>query len=116
MQEDIVNNRKSLSRRRFMGTTAAAAAPMVIPGSALGLGRPSPANRITVGFIGVGSRGMALLSGFLRDSDVQVVAVCDVDKGRKFGKHGYGQKYAKERVEERYADRTRSGTFKGPLS
>ena len=37
---------KKLSRRGFLRTSAAAAAPMIIPATALGHGRPSPAERL----------------------------------------------------------------------
>ena len=53
---------------------------MVLPGWSA---PASPANRITLGFIGLGKQGRDLLSNFLRRQDVQVVAVCDVDRNRR---------------------------------
>lgn len=75
-----------LTRRHFLRSTAAAAAsvgfPEIIPASALGKdGRPAPSNRVAFAAIGVGGRGTAVLKGFLQDERLQVVAVCDVDRG-----------------------------------
>ena len=76
------------SRRRFlkaaMSVGAAAMAPQVIPGSALGKdGAVSPSERITVGGIGIGNRGTYDLSCFLPQPDVQFLAVCDVKESRR---------------------------------
>lgn len=38
----------------------------------------SPINRITLGFIGVGGRGLALIDNFKSQPDVDIAAVCDV--------------------------------------
>ena len=75
---------QSYSRREFLRRAATlagglAAAPYVVPASALGRdGRPSPSDRVTMGFIGTGGRGSALLTNFLGLTDAQVLAVCDV--------------------------------------
>lgn len=68
------------SRRSFIGTVLAlGAAPAFIPPSALGAdGRPAPSNRVVMGSIGVGGRGMSNTGGFLNFSEVQIIAVCDV--------------------------------------
>jgi predicted dehydrogenase len=61
----------------------AVAFPYVVPSSALGQGGSiAPSDRIVHGAIGVGSRGGGVMRGFLGNKEVQVVAVCDVDKGR----------------------------------
>jgi predicted dehydrogenase len=76
----------NLSRRNLLkvaGAAAAAAAvgPYIVPASARGVERiPSPSNRVTMGWIGVGGRGGALLSNFLGIKDAQVLALCDVKK------------------------------------
>ena len=69
-----------ITRRRFLGSSAAAlAGPYVVPSSALGLaGRPAPSARLTMGAIGVGGQGTVDLRNFLTCEDVQVLAVCDV--------------------------------------
>ncbi len=81
--------RGKLSRRQFLrrtaGLTAAATGfPMIIPGSALGLGgATAPSNRIVMGCIGVGSQGTGNLEGFLKFPEVQVVGVADVDANHR---------------------------------
>lgn len=64
------------TRRRFLGTlAAAAAAPFVVPASALGqAGRPAPSGRIGLGHIGVGGMGSGHLGGMLGRGDCQVLA------------------------------------------
>ncbi|MGC8668500.1 MAG: Gfo/Idh/MocA family protein [Chthonomonadales bacterium] len=74
-----------MSRRAFirsaLSTGAGIAAAQIIPASALGLGRrPAPSNRIVMGCIGVGGQGTGNMNVFLGQPDVQVVAVCDVDR------------------------------------
>lgn len=74
-----------LTRRAWLKAGAASGvaawAPTIIPGSALGLdGRAAPSERIVLGAVGTGGRGQQNLATFLELSDVQVVAVCDVDR------------------------------------
>jgi len=58
---------------------ALAAAPMIVPGSALGLqGETPPSDRFIMGGIGIGNRGRSDLRSFLPDPRVQFVAVCDI--------------------------------------
>ncbi len=72
------------SRRDFLKQTtglamAAGVFPSVVAASALGKSvQPGANGRVTVGCIGTGDRGRAVLDGFLVQKDVQVVAVCDV--------------------------------------
>jgi hypothetical protein len=91
--------RTRLSRRRLLKSAAQAgailAAPLVIPGSALGKdGAVSPSERITVGAIGVGNRGSYDLTCFLGEADAQVIAICDV--------RGQRRQAAKSRVDAKY--------------
>ena len=82
---------KRITRRHFLRASAAAGAaaalPQIVPASVLGAeGRPPPSRRITLGFIGTGSQGVDMnLRNFLRQPDAQVLAVCDVDRGRMAG-------------------------------
>ena len=107
------------TRRKFIqSASTAVAAPMLLPSSILGQSRTSPGNRITLGAIGMGSKGIANLRNFLYESEVQVVAVCDVhDSHHRDAKPGerppLGRKPAKQIVEKHYAKSTRSGTFAG---
>jgi len=94
-------NSASLTRRQFLGRGAMAAgiatAPWVIPASALGRnGSVAPSERIVMGGIGLGGRGSYDLGALLNHKDVQVVAVCDLVKGRR--------EAAKKSVDAAYAN------------
>jgi len=74
-----------LTRRTFVKSAAAAAsalaAPMIVPSSVLGDDKNLPvSDRVTLGFIGVGSRGMSHVDGLSGRPNVHAVAACDVDK------------------------------------
>ena len=77
----------TLSRRRFLKSVGAAstlAVPYVIPGHVLGRnGAVPPSERITLGGIGVGNRGSYVLSRFLLNPDVQMVATADLQRTRR---------------------------------
>jgi predicted dehydrogenase len=71
-----------ISRRRFIAlASAAAAAPTIIPASALGRdGATAPSERITMGVVGWGMQGPSNTKDFMRFKDCQVVASCNIDK------------------------------------
>ncbi len=72
------------SRRSFIKKAAfLAGAPMIVPASVLGLnGKTPPSERIVLGGIGLGPRGREVLAAFLKQDDVQFVAVADVQRER----------------------------------
>jgi predicted dehydrogenase len=77
-----------ISRRDFLKGTLATggmiAAPTIIPASALGAdGTIAPSNRIVMGVIGVGLQGTGNMRQFAGHKNVQIVAVCDVDKSHR---------------------------------
>jgi predicted dehydrogenase len=84
------------SRRTFLkiATTATATAPFLLPSRVWAAETP-PNDRVTLGFIGMGTQNRGLLGGFMGRKDTQVVAVCDVDTNRR--------EDAKKRVEDHYA-------------
>ncbi len=90
------NSKLSFSRRGFLGTTAALAAPMIIPSHVLGDDKNAPANdKIVMGLIGMGKQMFDLhLPNFVKMPGVKVVAVCDVDTSRRMA--------AKKRVDDEY--------------
>jgi predicted dehydrogenase len=97
-----MKTRQRITRRSFLKKTTGLAAgaiafPYVVPSSALGkAGTIAPSNRIVMGAIGVGSMGTGDMRGFLNKREVQMVAVCDVDK-----KH-YDR--AKKNVDDKYGN------------
>ena len=72
----------SISRRKFLGQTAAAAIGFsIVPRRVLGgVGYVPPSDKVNLAFIGVGAQGLRVMLRFLREPDVQGVAVCDVCK------------------------------------
>ena len=74
--------RKRLSRRQFLGTSALGMAGILIL-PAVGCGRAKTVakenpNLIRLGFIGLGRQAMFLMDGFIQIPDVEVIAGCDV--------------------------------------
>ncbi|MGP8120567.1 MAG: hypothetical protein ACLP8B_08580, partial [Xanthobacteraceae bacterium] len=68
-----------VSRRKFIGQTVAAAMGFtIVPRRVLGgAGYIPPSDKVNIAFIGVGSQGLRVMLNFLREPDVQGVAVCD---------------------------------------
>ncbi|WP_442482642.1 Gfo/Idh/MocA family protein [Aeoliella sp. SH292] len=104
------------SRRSFLKEAGAiaVAAPYVVPASVFG--KDAPSNRVNVGFIGLGNQGFFDLGSFLRQSNCQVVAVSDVNRGSKGYKNPNdvrGLEPGKKMVEEFYAKNSPSGSYKG---
>jgi predicted dehydrogenase len=78
----IVMKRIHLTRRSFIKSTLVAGVAPSFAASKL-FGADAPSNKITVGFIGVGSHGTNHnLRSYLKQPDAQVVMVCDVDGAR----------------------------------
>jgi len=103
-------NISQITRREFLGRTAATSGmftvPWIIPSSVRGAdSNTAPSERINMGLIGKGIMGSGHLNRLIGDSEVQVLAVCDVDRMRC--------EEGKCRVEERYAARHASGTYQG---
>jgi len=71
------------SRRKFLGQSAAAAIGFsIVPRHVLGgPGYIPPSDKINMAFIGVGAQGLRVMLHFLKEPDVQGVAVCDPNKG-----------------------------------
>jgi predicted dehydrogenase len=66
-----------MTRRAFAG----AAAFMIVPRHVLGAPFVPPSDKITLASIGVGRQGLAVTMELLARPDVQVVAVCDCNRG-----------------------------------
>ncbi|MCC7492459.1 MAG: Gfo/Idh/MocA family oxidoreductase [Fimbriimonadaceae bacterium] len=96
-----------MDRRHFLRSSGAAAAGLgvcsIVPAFGQGAGRRlAPSERIAVGCIGMGGMGSGNLSNFLGQPDVQVLAVCDVDRQRLAS--------AKATVDKRYGQATCAAT------
>ncbi|HDS07137.1 MAG TPA: Gfo/Idh/MocA family oxidoreductase [Bacteroides sp.] len=135
--------RNKISRREFVGTTAAAAAFTVVPGHVLGRsGRVAPSDRMNIAYIGCGTQGIRELADLLQFPDVQVTSVCDPNRFTTdyvdWSRYGIrntvrealedpdwgaglagipgGRDLGKELVEKFYAKNHRSGRYKGCAS
>ena len=75
--------KQSISRRKFLRQAAAATVGFsIVPRRVLGgASYVPPSDKVNIAFIGVGSQGLRVMLHFLREPDVQGVAVCDVNKG-----------------------------------
>jgi hypothetical protein len=72
---------RGLSRREWMLAGGAAAAFSIVPRHVLGgAGFVAPSEKITLACIGFGTQAIREIGGILASPDVQVVAVCDVEK------------------------------------
>jgi predicted dehydrogenase len=95
-----------LSRRKLLtGAAATGAAPLIVRPAVLGRAAvAAPSDRINLGFIGLGTLGPIHLRAFLGSPEVQVLAVCDVDrKRRETAKAAVETAYAEERAKDRYS-------------
>jgi predicted dehydrogenase len=70
-----------ISRRDFVRGAASAAAVTILPRHVLGgVGHVAPSDRIHIACVGVGAQGTRVMMDFLKQPDVHVVAVCDVNR------------------------------------
>jgi predicted dehydrogenase len=75
-------SKSGISRRDFLEKTASAAVGFsIVPRHVLGgTGFVPPSDKVNIAFIGVGAQGLRVMLHFLKEPDVQGVAVCDVNK------------------------------------
>lgn len=72
------------TRRQFLGTVAAATAPLFVRAATLGTARrAAPSERIGVAVIGLKKMGSGHIDTLLGFPDAQIVAVCDVDRNQR---------------------------------
>ncbi|HTQ26735.1 MAG TPA: Gfo/Idh/MocA family oxidoreductase [Puia sp.] len=74
--------RKSISRRRFLDTTAKASlAFSIVPRQVLGgPGFVAPSDQLTLAYIGCGTQGMREMTALINNPALRIVAVCDPNK------------------------------------
>lgn len=91
---NLQDKSKGLSRRHFLGGTAAAASLNILPSGSL-LGQDAPSNRLNMAFIGAGGRGAANVQG-CSEAGAVVHAIGDCDENRvkaTRGKHSDAKFY-----------------------
>lgn len=81
-KKSIRGGQEVISRRSFVRRAASmTAAFTIVPRHVLGgPGYIAPSEKITVGCVGVGAQGTRVMMDFLKQPEVQIVAVCDVNK------------------------------------
>ena len=75
------SDNQKISRRAFAGATATAF--MIVPRHVLGAPFVPPSDKITLATIGLGRQGQAVTMSLLARPEVQVVSLCDVNRGSK---------------------------------
>jgi len=97
-ERSLTGGNRGISRRSAMKAgVAAAAAPFILPGSALGLGgRLAPSERLNIGLIGCGNIAGLHRRTLLGRGDVQLVAVSDVKAEQRAA--------FKQQIEQHYAE------------
>src|SRR5438105_2517569 len=95
--------RREFLKRATIAGGAALAFPTVVPSTVFGENAPS--NRITLGLIGMGLMMGSHHSIMLGRGDVQVAAICDVDRNKR--------ERAKSHTESSYGAKKSSGAYKG---
>ena len=95
----------NLNRRKFLKKTALLGAITIVPRYVLGNGYVPPSDKINIGVIGIGKQSRGLTSNFLKRTDAQIVAGCDVWTTK--------MKWFQEFVSSVYADHRDKPDFKG---
>ncbi|MEM6690849.1 MAG: Gfo/Idh/MocA family oxidoreductase [Planctomycetota bacterium] len=90
---------------------ASAAAPAFISSTVLGQNSTPPSDRLSIGVIGLGSRGFNLIDDLLKHTDAQITMLCDVDtqhyRDQPWGKgRAYGLEPAREYIQRKDARTT----------
>ena len=86
-------NKRMVSRRKFLGTAASLAAFTLVPKNVLGkqFSAVAPSDKIRMAHIGCGMQGFAELGPLMNCPDLQLVAVCDPETdGRNYLNFGNG--------------------------
>ncbi|MCL5271105.1 MAG: Gfo/Idh/MocA family oxidoreductase [bacterium] len=113
-----------LSRRKLLAHAAAAATLAIVPRHVLGgPGYVEPSEKTTLAVIGTGGQGIQDIQSLMQYPEIQVVAVCDVNRegggylsanwalGREV--RSCGREPARRLVDEYYANQQTSGKYRG---
>jgi predicted dehydrogenase len=113
-----------MPRRKFLALASAAAAFTIVPRQMLGgSGQVSPNQKLTIAGIGMGAQGRVDLAEFQKLPEVQIVAVCDVNRegpgylswywGNGKEERMGGREPARREIDAGYAAQKASGSYKG---
>jgi predicted dehydrogenase len=111
-----------ISRRNFIGgAVAATSAFALVPRYVLGRsGQTPPSEKLNVAIIGTGGQGTQNIKALFGQSDVRVMAICDVNEQADYSRFYYGgtagRKPALELIEKHYSRQKSSAGYKGCAS
>jgi predicted dehydrogenase len=94
-------------------TAAAVAAPYVVPSTVFGANAPS--NRITLGIIGAGNQSTVDVPEWLKNDDLQILTVCDVNRasyGYRSDDQFLGREPVRDKINAFYSQKAPSGDYK----
>ncbi len=139
-----MSQKKNIHRREFIGTAAKVSlAATIVPRHVLGgPGFVAPSDKLTLAYIGCGTQGMREMTDLIANPQLQIVAVCDVNKkstnyvdwsptgirdkirkvldeptwGENFNGIPGGRDIGQEFVEKYYAKTKPAGNYKGCAS
>jgi predicted dehydrogenase len=117
-------NSRTFSRRTVLRGVAAASMISIVPRHVLGgEGNIPPSQKTTLAGIGVGGQGSQNMAAFLEFPEIQVVAVCDVNResegylswnwAQGKGRQPAGREPARRMADEKYAGQKSSGQYRG---
>ena len=109
-------SRHSITRRSFLkGSVVGLSLPYFVPACAMGADGVKPSEKIVIGYWGTGSMGSGHVKAFTGKSDVQAVAVCDVNRGGNnyAGKREAGREPNIKQIEDMYAKQKGKASYKG---
>ena len=72
---------KEITRREILRSLGLSAAALAVQRSSFAYAAPGPNDKLSIACIGVGAQGVRVLLDLIRLEQVQVVAVCDVNRG-----------------------------------
>ncbi len=105
-----------VNRRGFLGGAASALAFSIVPRHVLGgAGYIPPSDKLTLGCIGVGAQGTRVMMDFLKLPEVQVIAVCDVNR-QSSDYSEWGTNELRNKVRELLGDSNWGSKLTGPTA
>ena len=97
-KKNAKTEKKSMSRRQFLATSATGIAEfMILPSFTIDGVRIAPSDRVVLGFVGLGQQGCSDFRSFTECPGVQVAACCDVDSIKRERFRRYVTKWQKEK-------------------
>lgn len=102
------NGKNQVNRREFLKTGSAIVAATIVPRWILGgAGFVAPSNKVYIAIVGAGGQGRTNADALMRESDAEIVAVCDPSEDADYSPFYYGGRAGrlpvKARIEAHYS-------------